>query len=436
MRISFFILTIFLSFSGQAQELVLRVISVVDRRPISSAVITISDENSIKLIDRTDSNGVIHFKNLGLGKFLLSIKHVDYQELVRDLIFKKIPSDTIQLFLRPIKIQNLAEVKIKAAGRPDTLYAKQEVQVDDFAILKNGDLLVVTHTKFKKNDAEVVLFNSEIEQKVKIDAPVKGMYRDFDGRIYLQNEDKAEIIRVEKNRIFLDSIDDTEFKQNVVPIVGRYKDLIYISDYQYHYPEVNYYKFQKDDTLYYSIAKIRDALMMELYRSEYKWVDVRTKIWAKEKEIETGIDAEIWVGANYFTSSLYYQPVYAPFFIKDREILIFNYYEDRMYRYNLNGELLESVYINHHYKPEKTGWKSLIQDQKTKEIFAVYSINEKSFLGKVNTDTGEVLEKTQLFFKGAKKIQVFDHHVFYIYRPFESIQTNYLYKERLPFNVR
>lgn len=36
--------------------------------------------------------------------------------------------------------------------------------------------------------------------------------------------------------------------------------------------------------------------MMELYRSEFKYVDVRTKLWAMDKEHETGIDKEIWVG--------------------------------------------------------------------------------------------------------------------------------------------
>ena len=60
--------------------------------------------------------------------------------------------------------------------------------------------------------------------------------------------------------------------------------------------------------------------MMELYTSEYKWMDVRTKLWAKNKEIETGIAAEVWVGANYFTQSLYYEEAYAPMFHRNDSI--------------------------------------------------------------------------------------------------------------------
>ena len=41
--------------------------------------------------------------------------------------------------------------------------------------------------------------------------------------------------------------------------------------------------------------------MMEFYRAEYKYVDVRTKLWAHQKQIETGIDKENGDGATVFT---------------------------------------------------------------------------------------------------------------------------------------
>ena len=46
-----------------------------------------------------------------------------------------------------------------------------------------------------------------------------------------------------------------------------------------------YFTFDQLDSSYKKIMHIEDDLMMELYSAEYKWADVRTKLWAKNKEI-------------------------------------------------------------------------------------------------------------------------------------------------------
>jgi hypothetical protein len=56
------------------------------------------------------------------------------------------------------------------------------------------------------------------------------------------------------------------------------------------------------------------------------------------------------------------------------------------------------------------------------------------FLGIVDVKTGEISEKVKLHYKYVEKIRVHNNKVFYIYRPFESIQKRFLYKEKLPYN--
>ncbi len=179
---------------------------------------------------------------------------------------------------------------------------------------------------------------------------------------------------------------------------------------------------------------VEDKLMMELYRSEYKWVDVRTKLWAKNKELATGIDAEIWVGANYFTQSIYYKELYAPLFHRNDSLFVFDYYKDMLYTYDRTGEALDSIGIYHHYNPRSSGWKKqLLQDRKTGEIYAVFDRAGYSYLGRVNTRSGIISEQVKLKYRYVDKIQVHGNFVYYIYRPFESAQKRYLYRERLPY---
>ena len=66
---------------------------------------------------------------------------------------------------------------------------------------------------------------------------------------------------------------------------------------------------------------------MDLYRAEYKYVDGQEKLWAVRKEMATGIDKEIWIGAKYFTCSVYYKVPYAPLFVKEDTVLVFDHFK-------------------------------------------------------------------------------------------------------------
>jgi hypothetical protein len=176
---------------------------------------------------------------------------------------------------------------------------------------------------------------------------------------------------------------------------------------------------------------------MEMYRAEYKWMDIRTKLWAKNKELETGIDAEIWVGANFFTQSIYYKEVYAPMFQRNDSVFVFNYPKDRLEIYNKYGECKDSIPIYHHYNAKQTGWQSqLIQDKITGAVYAIYEKTGSTYLGLLNMKTGNITEKVKLGFRYVDKIRVHNNVVYYVYRPFESIQKKFLYKENLPYSFR
>jgi hypothetical protein len=174
---------------------------------------------------------------------------------------------------------------------------------------------------------------------------------------------------------------------------------------------------------------------MELYRSEYKWVDVRTKLWAREKERETGIDKEIWVGASYFTQSIYYKELYAPLFRKNDTIILFDHYQNWLYRFSETGELFDSIAIYHHIQPKETGWKeNILQDQLTGEIYMYYEKDGKSSLRLFDINTGKVGAQIPLSFKYVEKVLIRQNFVYYTYRPFESVSKKFLYRERLPFD--
>ncbi len=275
-------------------------------------------------------------------------------------------------------------------------------------------------------------------QRVRSEFEVNGLaeelVHDFRGNPHILCEKDVFGVHVKGKEIGLSSMDKAYFMKYIAPIVDTNKTKMYFSTFNKDYPAFDYFTFDQLDSTYTKILQIEDELMMELYRSEIKWVDVRTRLWAKNKEIQTGVDAEIWVGANYFTQSIYYKELYSPLFHRDDSLFVFDYYKDLLHVYDATGKSIDSMRIDHHYGKRKTGWKSeLIQDRKTGQIYALFDRDGYTYLGYINTRTGEINEQVKLEYKYAHSVQVYDNHVYYIYRPFESSQKKYLYKERLPY---
>lgn len=334
----------------------------------------------------------------------------------------------------PLGIQEIDPITVKAPGVPDTIFGSVEYSVADYVLLPDNQILLLLYTKNLKKGTELALFsNNEIKKRFFLPESATSLIEDYRGVPHALCENSIYSIFVKENTIQIAKTQKEYFKNYIEPIIDTNTSKLYFSNFNKDYPAFKYFSFDQVDSVYKQIMEVQDDLMMELYRAEYKWVDVRTKLWAKEREQETGIDAEIWVGATVFTQSIYYKQLYAPFFKVGDSLYIFDYYKDKLLVYNEQGELGKSIPIIHHYEPKTTGWKKkLIQNKSTKEIFAYYLKDGYSFVGKVDLSNGKIDQKTQLKFKYIENIKIDGPFVYYIYRPFESSQKKFLYRERLP----
>jgi hypothetical protein len=105
--------------------------------------------------------------------------------------------------------------------------------------------------------------------------------------------------------------------------------------------------------------------------------------------------------------------------------------------FNFFGDVIDTIAVFHHYNPRKSGWKrNVIQDKVTGAIYAVFELNGFSYLGLINVNTGKIDKKVKLAFKYVDKIRVNNNFVYYIYRPFESLQRKFLYREQLPYSIK
>ena len=413
-------------------------ISCIDRNslePIANVNLTISLKDSIQTC-KTNVAGLAHIVILDTKEqFYISSEHPIYEPLSYRYQSVRNTSDTlfIKLVLRPIKSQSMDQVVIKAPGIPDTVFNSTEFHVADFEVTDAGDYILLVYPKRSGHNNAILWYDgNRIKDSMSIHGIGINLVKDYRDNIHLICQEEVYHVSHKNDSLALFSIPKDYFLDYVLPIVDTTTSKLFFSNFNMYYPAFDYFALDQIDSSYRKIIHIEDPLMMELYRSEYKWVDVRTRLWAKQKEIETGVDAQIWVGANYFTQSIYYKVPFAPLFKIQDSIYVLDFQSDQMIVYTPMGEVSRRTPLLFHYHKDKTGWKRVIlKDESTQALYALFEKDGISMLGKIDLTTGKIVSKHRLYHKYVEKIRIHHGNVYYIYRPFESIQKRFLYKERL-----
>jgi len=413
-------------------------ISCIDRNslePIANVNLTLSLQDSIQTF-KTNIAGLAQIVLLDTKElFNVSIEHPMYEPLSYRYQSVRNTSDTlfIKLVLKPIKSQSMDQVVVKAPGIPDTVFNSTEFHVADFEVTGAGDFILLVYPKRSGHKNAILWFDGiNIKDSMSIHGIGINLIKDYRNNIHLICQEEVYHVSHKDDSLALFSIPKDYFIDYVLPIVDTTTSKLFFSNFNMYYPAFDYFALDQIDSSYRKIIHIEDPLMMELYRAEYKWVDVRTRLWAKQKEIETGIDAQIWVGANYFTQSIYYNVPFAPLFKIQDSIYVLDFQSDQMIVYTPMGEVSRRTPLLFHYHKHKTGWKRVIlKDESMQALYALFEKDGISMLGKIDLTTGEILSKHRLYHKYVEKIRIHQGNVYYIYRPFESIQKRFLYKERL-----
>lgn len=332
------------------------------------------------------------------------------------------------------------EVDITATYQPEIIFSSEEFSVEDFQIDHEGNLFVLIYDKNMLKGSQIALYkDGELHHKNKVESGPHRLDLDYLGRVFLVGEESAWLVQFNKD-IRLISVDKNEYDYHIAPIIDTCMNNLYFSNFNDWYPAMDFFEisFKEGDTVYRNLRHIEDHLMMELYLAEYKYVDVRTRLWAWDRERETGIDREIWVGLNSFTNTIYYEPIYANFFIKKDKYYITDHYDDFLFVGDVSsGDIVDSIPITYHTKLGKYKWKkSTQQDPITEKVYCRYDYVGQTKLVELDLETGKINYPFELFYKYVEKVRILNDEVYYIYRPFETAQKKYLYREKISDMVK
>lgn len=438
MKALLFLVALLFSFAGNGQT-VLKVVTV-DRMThdvVKHAMVELWTDSVKTAAAYSNKEGITYLTTIPGKEIRVVCEHVAYETTEQEISPRSLNRDTLKVVVQLQFVRMIEGITVLPDGTPEKIFASDKISVDDFEVLPDGRYLLLTYAKNKKKGTELFLYDGGSEMsKIPTEENENGveLLRDFRGNTHLVTNKQVYGIKTVGNEVHMSRLEKDYFMSYIAPIVDTSVSKYYFSNFNPDYPAFEYFTYDLLDSSYRKIANIEDELMMELYRAEYKWADVRTKLWAKDMENQTGIDAEIWVGASYFTQSIYYKELYAPLFKRNDSLFLFDHYKNLLFHYNEVGDLLDSVPIFYHLQEKENGWKKeLQQDPLTGQVYSIYEKNGQYTLKRIDLKTGEAIESVPLHHKYPDKILVRGNVVYYTYRQFETAQKKYLWREKLPF---
>jgi hypothetical protein len=222
-----------------------------------------------------------------------------------------------------------------------------------------------------------------------------------------------------------------QFKSKIVPCIDTIEQDIYFSDYSRDYPEFTYYAYNTADSSVHPFKTVTNAELLRDYNMEYYFMKPKEKVLAKNLAEHYHIDFHrVAVMMTGLTSSIFYEPLYAPLFIISDTVVVFDHYSNSIISYNKRYEMIDSVSITYNHPKNWREWKhEIIVDKDNHKVYALYQKNGFYYLKQIDRRTGKIVGSFKLLNQYTEHIRVKNDYVYYVYRPFESLQEQFVYKE-------
>lgn len=383
----------------------------------------------------TDTKGCYSIRAGTSEDVQLKFTRVGYHALLKTVLHSSFNGkDT--LFVNVEMLSNVIQLKVVDIGaeKPDTVVGNNAFFIQDFEF-SGKDMLLLTTDRY--SDKWSVQLVSE-EQKVLCKCPIPvddviRLYHDFLGYTNVICKEEVYRVKITDQKIILQQLPKGDFEWMILPCVDTTRNGIYYSNYRDDYPEFTYYLYHRLDSTKTFLHRVVDKDLELQYSFEYDFLKPRDKLIARKLAQENGMDKhDVAAIMTDFAHQRWFTPLYAPMFLVHDTVLIFDHYCDKLYKYDAQTKLVDSVKISYHHPEKWREWKrELVKDDVNDNIYGVFLKDGFTQLKEIDRYSGEIATISKLSFPYVDKVKVKDGYAYYIYRPFGSLQTKFLYKERI-----
>jgi hypothetical protein len=399
--------------------------------PVQGVIVQIAGSNGIA---QTDSMGQFELSTEKRALLRLKLSHIGYHTHYKDVSGNADPV-ILQLMMKQ-KLNLLDSVTVTAVHKPETLVGKPDYSIYDFDFHEDKLILLTSEKGLNRASLRYSDYSGKVTAHAALPrsaGTAKLFFHDYEGYTNLICSDTIFRLDIMNGQFLLASVSREEFRNYTERISDTANGHLYYSDRWEKYPLFSYYYFRKKDSVNQLLTSIANAELLQIYNMEYYFLPPRAQLEARRIAAACKTDKRIIAAMmSGFTQSMYYEPLYAPLFVFNDTVCVFNHYSDHIYRFNRNNCLIDSVKISYHHPKNWREWKKqMYADEFENKVYALFSRNGRQYLKQIDHRTGKEVLTYRLKQPGADRIKIKDGHVYYVYRPFESTQERFLYREKI-----
>lgn len=393
---------------------------------IENAHIKVHQRN---IIVKSSSTGEFKIRFPKKKRNILVFSHTSYQTLYHPVNSEK---DTIHLIIDlKQKIERLPEFVY--SEKPEAVFKSTKISIADYEFYEDKFLFLVYGKRLNK-DSQLYLVDEQeniISKHFVPGEPVE-LYSDYLGNVNLICKNAIYRVGVDRNKLSIYELPLDEFNQLIKPIVDTLDGTILFSDFLEQFPRFRYYAFNPEDTSVTVVKELVNKDMDWRYNFEYEFLNNADKQFAKRmaKRLKGYDKYDVAAHMTGFANSFLYEEVYAPMFVINDTINIFDHDESLIWKFINDTIQVDSVEFNYHKPKRKNTWKKeLIMDEVTGNIYGVFLKNGYYYLKQINSSSGEIVAEKKLYYQYVEKLKVKDGFIYYTYKPSRSLTKKFLYKE-------
>lgn len=425
--------------SGMAQHTMHgKVVDAATLQPLPGAHIRIGDAQAGAVADR---EGVFALRSSAEDGVLLEVSYTGYATLRKALERDELEEPLILSMHREAVV--LATAVVVAEPVPEVVYQDADLHVGAFLAVDEGVWVLsyerpqLWHSEAEAGQrvmraARIVLLDALFREvaRARIPEDACGLAEDFAGRAVVLGRRFAWFPRLDGDSILFGRMALEQYHQAVQPWTDSLAGQLIGSNRDATYPAFDHIAHDPSEGTDRIICSIRDDETMSLFRSQYKYMSGRDKVFAMDLEKETGVDREVIAGyMTGFQHDLYFHEPYAPLFVSHDTLLVFDHYKERLRRFAETGQEFAEVAINYQHMREWTG--SLVQDRMTGLVHVLFRRGSRVWLRAIDATSGELGDASELKYPYPEEVQVADGWAYYVYRPYGSLLRRTLFRERL-----
>lgn len=431
-----------LSAMGQSRVIEVTVLDSLEGAPIEHVSVAWSD-NGASIQGTTDSEGHCLVRQLSDATVSLLFRLPSYRSRTVVLRWEERPTKS-KLIVRLSSLE-LPPVEV-VRPKPEVIFQRPDLHAADLLINDEGIwVLAYEHPRMLRSEGEageeilrdvrLVLLDTLYREFASCPVPeeVKGLRRDLHNTVVIEGTSRAFGVARTADDIELVPFGLEDLRGKVLPWTDSIPGWVLGSNTDKVMPVFDHLAYDPVGDSTRVVCTVMDTFMLSLFRSEYKYLKGPEKVVAMNLALELGVDKEVVAGyMSGFQHNIWFKPVYAPLFVVGDTLLVFDHASARLRKFTRDLKEAGRVPLPYLTKVEGRDWSGRIfHDRKSSALYAVFQRNGYQWLRVIDPVTGLLGERTRLTYRYPERTQVFDGHVYYVYRPFESLQKRSIYREKV-----